>query len=343
MNSDYTNNPSLLKIKELTFNLLNIFDDICRKHNISYWIDGGTLLGAKRHGGFIPWDDDIDICLPVDDYLRFLPLFIDFCKNQDNPYIIYFADTNFSYTFDFLGDISMFINGMFPLRIDIFPCKFIENTPKAIAIDKSLTNIANLFIYGTIKYEKYILEEHKKFLPLGINPLKEKNDFFDYYFDYMNSYKISDVLGKGYLTTYSYHDCFVKRERAYFSVDDIFPLRLIAFESGVFFSPYNPDKYLKILYGENYMELPPLNERVITHTKYLRKNKIPKNEVKKVLLSFFYFGYLNFSIGEKNKGKNKSFRIFLNTLKFIYFLLKFLNFRWLYNLFLYILYKKTRA
>ena len=56
--------------------ILKEIDKICIKHNICYFVGGGTALGLRRHGGFIPWDDDIDINMPRDDYNRFLKIAI---------------------------------------------------------------------------------------------------------------------------------------------------------------------------------------------------------------------------------------------------------------------------
>ena len=56
------------EVKAEMLRLLKIVDNICRNKGIKYWIDGGTLIGAVRHKGFIPWDDDIDISLLKPDY-----------------------------------------------------------------------------------------------------------------------------------------------------------------------------------------------------------------------------------------------------------------------------------
>ncbi|MCI6324525.1 MAG: LicD family protein [Bacteroidales bacterium] len=60
----------LRKAQLCMLNILIEIDRICRKHDIPYWLDSGTLLGAVRHGGFIPWDDDVDIAIMRSDYPR---------------------------------------------------------------------------------------------------------------------------------------------------------------------------------------------------------------------------------------------------------------------------------
>ena len=65
---------SLTEIHNIQIALYNEFKKICDEHSLRYFAAGGTLIGAVRHKGFIPWDDDIDILMPFDDYLKFLDL-----------------------------------------------------------------------------------------------------------------------------------------------------------------------------------------------------------------------------------------------------------------------------
>ena len=64
----------LERAKGVMLNILMTFDAICKKHELTYWLDYGTLLGAVRHKGFIPWDDDIDVSMPREDYNKLLPI-----------------------------------------------------------------------------------------------------------------------------------------------------------------------------------------------------------------------------------------------------------------------------
>ena len=63
------------EIKRIELSIMKELDRICREHGLTYSLAYGTALGAVRHGGFIPWDDDIDIVMPRPDYDRLLSLF----------------------------------------------------------------------------------------------------------------------------------------------------------------------------------------------------------------------------------------------------------------------------
>lgn len=62
------------KIWRVQLDLLKIFDEVCKKHNLTYYAEYGTLLGAARHQGFIPWDDDVDLSMPRDDYRKLMEI-----------------------------------------------------------------------------------------------------------------------------------------------------------------------------------------------------------------------------------------------------------------------------
>ena len=63
------------EIKKIELNILLHFDSFCKEHNLRYYLSGGTLLGAVRHKGFIPWDDDIDVCMPRPDYEKMINIY----------------------------------------------------------------------------------------------------------------------------------------------------------------------------------------------------------------------------------------------------------------------------
>jgi lipopolysaccharide cholinephosphotransferase len=95
--NDYLVTTERKKVWTIVLDLMVEFDKVCKKHNIRYYLDGGSLLGAVRHGGFIPWDDDIDLAMPREDYERFIQL----GKEFEEPYFLQtpFSDPESFYSF----------------------------------------------------------------------------------------------------------------------------------------------------------------------------------------------------------------------------------------------------
>ena len=87
---------TLREVHEELLKLLARFDTFCKAHNLRYSLEAGTLIGAIRHKGFIPWDDDVDISMPRPDYERLISYQDDL---GDHMYLILSEDSAFAYPF----------------------------------------------------------------------------------------------------------------------------------------------------------------------------------------------------------------------------------------------------
>ena len=97
------NELTLDELKRIEFDILKHFDAFCKEHNIRYYLAYGTLLGAIRYKKFIPWDDDVDVLVPRDDYERLLEIYQD---NEQYKMFAFEKDGKFHYPFAKLCDLS---------------------------------------------------------------------------------------------------------------------------------------------------------------------------------------------------------------------------------------------
>lgn len=128
--SKYNAPGTLLRAAQLRMlDILKEIDKVCKKHNITYWLDGGSMLGCARHQGFIPWDDDLDIAVFEEDYFRLLSYLEKELSNQFR--LLYYGNNrNFPYTFAKVVDTKSDADqnavwsrrtGLSGLWVDIFP------------------------------------------------------------------------------------------------------------------------------------------------------------------------------------------------------------------------------
>lgn len=243
---------TLEQAKFVMLRLLRVFDDICQKHQLRYWLDGGTLIGAIRHNGFIPWDDDIDVAMLRDDLKIFLEIAAKelpediFLQTQktDSRYVLYLTKLRDKYS-TYREENNEKLNCHKGIFIDIFPMDFIKH--------HRLQAILKLFIHGT-NYSK--LTKVERFIQSFIGrPVRKFVTYFHL--------PLYDVLNNLFHTTVEDAECLAYtmelNETKQFP-KDIFPLQTHKFEGYEFFIPNNYDSYLKSYFG-NYMELPPVEER----------------------------------------------------------------------------------
>jgi len=248
-----------IKLHGVLLELLDEFVRICMENNLTYFLSYGTLLGAVRHKGFIPWDDDIDVAMPRNDFEKFLDFFDN--SHLTNYYVLSYrshckAGKYFIQFAKFLKNGTIFAETDRPsdsysgIFIDIFPfdnCIKIFYPLQAILLKYSL----NLYFIKT-----NIKKRRKKIkILLG----KIACCFFSEKF-------MSDLHRKLYLVFNRYKTKYISLFSSNFTKkeihkkDEIFPLTKVLFEGKYYFAPKNCDKYLNNLYG-NYMELPPVEKR----------------------------------------------------------------------------------
>lgn len=108
------------EIKKRLLDLLCAFDIICRENGLRYSLAYGTLLGAIRHKGFIPWDDDIDVLMPQDDYVRFLALPCFRNQDLDSPVVLYEIDNVCTRNLRYLYPFAKLVDGRTVIKSDCF-------------------------------------------------------------------------------------------------------------------------------------------------------------------------------------------------------------------------------
>ena len=246
--------------------ILDEFVRICDKHNLNYFLTGGTLLGAVRHKGFIPWDDDLDVGMPRADYDKFIKL----CSEElDKKYILDNKDTNPKYYLNFIKirkkdtifeqDFQTNYDGPKGIWLDVFPYDNAKSdTSKKVAIQNKI----NRTIFSILHYKnKFFLSNRKllikKIISVVFKPVS--NRFLLNLQDRVLKWNIDKDEYSYFVslaTTYDYRTELIEKEK-------YLPTIKMEFEGKLYNVPKEYDYILTRVYGD-YMKLPP-KEKQVTH------------------------------------------------------------------------------
>lgn len=256
----------LFKVHKIEVDILREVIRICEKHKIQYFILGGTLLGAIRHKGFIPWDDDIDIGMTRDNYNKFLALagkelgveyFLQTFNTEANtPF--YFAKVRKKGT-KFIEEYCKNLEIEHGLFLDIFPY---DNIPDDIKLrNRQLKKVkfwSNLFIAKSVKGSSVPQDSLK-------GKMKVFTRLIFYYLlkpvskSYL--YRKLDATSQEYNHVKCKMKSFVKYPFLMIPSEDLNNLEQIEFEGIEVSCPGNPREYMKHQFGD-FMKLPPEEKRV---------------------------------------------------------------------------------
>jgi len=229
---------TLRMVQFANLKLLEIFDKLCADNNFEYWLDYGNLLGAVRHKGFIPWDDDIDVSMMRDDYEKFIKIF----KNG----IPGFDDLKLE--FDNNGKNKCFLKikhtKLTNIALDVFPNDYYFSKTNDDE-KKELCKILKKLTYNPF---------YKLLYPFYIgNPEGLRKRFIKLQSKYiLKGNTVDKTIEPSVFCSIDYPHM---HKNLVFDYETIFPLKKIFYEGLYFYCPNDTEKYLTMKYG-NYMELP---------------------------------------------------------------------------------------
>ena len=241
---------TLQEVQHVEKDLLRLVDAFCRQKNLRYWVCGGTLLGAMRHRGFIPWDDDVDIFMPWEDYCRFLREFTgtehcrlvepSACDRRD--YIELFAKVIDGRTI--VGEKSGFLRKVHPAGIDVFPLIGLPEDARERL----------LFFRRYYELEKTIWEDFYA----HNGDLRVYNNWYPAQKEFLEKYDFDSSGHVGVLATaYQERDCTTR---------NVYNTTLrLPFEDIEVNVPGGYAEYLNNLYGEDWSDLPDESKRTSHH------------------------------------------------------------------------------
>lgn len=255
------------EVKEYIYDILKYFHEICVREDIEYSLCYGTLLGAVRHQGFIPWDDDIDVCLKRSEYEKLIKIL----ENEENSrYKVLHLYNNDSYFYNFakLVDCNTSIieekynpiDG-YGLYIDIFPLDTCPGEEKKFNKYVKKINMLSAFksVSVTKNFKKDIMTT-SGILKLILFPFAKipGRKFW--------CKKIEKQLMKYRNSNTGYMCCMTEHPKysEIMSCAELDETSEILFENGYFKSFKDSVLYLKRRYGD-YMKLPPESSRIPTH------------------------------------------------------------------------------
>ena len=261
-------NETLKHLQQVQLMILNDFIEICDENNLEYYAYGGTVLGAIRHHGFIPWDDDIDVFMFREDYEKFLKIMD---KTHTEKYEILNIDRTKDYLYMFSKmslkgtkfENNWCINKPFNvgINIDIFVLDYIPtNKFKWSILNRKFKFLKKIFNIFDIIENDYYISDFKKNIGHTIRFIFKLLNITNETFKRKYAQTLQNMHANSMPNGFLYDIAAISYDEI-LSEDMIRPSKKVPFESICIAVPNDYDKYLKINFG-NYMELPPEDKRV---------------------------------------------------------------------------------